>query len=211
MATITIDNAAIEAPEGANLLKVCLDNDIYIPNLCWLETDETPHASCRLCFVEIKGNKAPVPSCTTTATDGMVVKTNTEAVRRLQRTGLRFLLSTHKVECKDCAANKQCALQDIAKFLKVSLKPKKLEQRLHETDVDDSHPCFVYYPNKCVLCGKCVRSCQQKHGHSMLTFAMRGIDTVVSYFKDDNAGELVCDDCGKCVEICPVGALAGKS
>jgi NADH dehydrogenase/NADH:ubiquinone oxidoreductase subunit G len=210
MAKLVIDEAEIEAEEGANLLKVCLDNDIYIPNLCWLESDDTPHASCRLCYVEVGGYKSPVPSCSIAVTDEMVVKTDTDPVRRLQKTGLRFLLSTHKIECKECHANKQCALQDIAKFLKVSLKPKGLEQRFHETDVDEGHPCFTYYPNRCVLCGKCIRVCRNEHGHSTLTFARRGIDTVVTYFKDDDAGDLICDDCGKCAEICPVGALAVK-
>lgn len=210
MAKIVIDGAEIETEEGANLLKVCLDNDIYIPNLCRLETDETPHASCRLCFVEVAGYKSPVPSCTVAVTDEMVVKTDTEPVRRLQETGLRFLLSTHKIECKDCPANKQCELQDIAKFLKVGLKPKGLKQRFHETDVDERHPCFTYYPNRCVLCGKCIRVCRQEHGQSTLTFARRGIDTVVSCFQGDDIEKLPCEDYRACAAICPVGALEVK-
>ena len=210
MLKLQVDNQEIETKEEKTLLQACLDNRIYIPNLCYLEDMEGPSASCRMCFVEIEGIQQPVPSCTVQARDGMVVKTDTPAVRQLQRTALRLLLSVHDVDCKNCHANKKCELQNIAKFLKVGLKPKRLERYLKDTQVDETHPFLNHYPNRCVLCGKCVHICREKHGQSVLTFAKRGFDTVISMYSATDVSSLACRDCDTCVDACPVGALALK-
>ena len=207
---LRVDNQEIDAPEGVTLLQACLDNGIYIPNLCYLENIKSPSASCRMCFVEIEGIRQPVPSCTVQVRDDMIVKTDTPAVRQLQRTGLRLLLSVHDVDCKNCHANKKCELQNIAKFLKVGLKPKPLERYLKETQIDDTHPYLIHYPNRCVLCGKCVHICRGKQGQSVLTFSKRGFDTVISTYSSTDAPSLACRDCDTCVKSCPVGALALK-
>jgi len=210
MPKIRVDGKEIETKQGTTLLQACLDNDIYIPNLCFLESMENPSASCRMCFVEIQGERQPITSCTVTVEDDMVVKTDTPAVRQLQRTALRLLLSVHHVECKRCPANKKCELQRIAKFLKVGLKPKRLERYLKETEVDQNHPFLNHYPNRCVLCGKCVRICRREHGQSVWTFAERGFDTVISAYGEQEASWQTCEKCDVCVEICPVGALTLK-
>jgi len=210
MLKLRVDNQEIETRKGKTLLQACLDNRIYIPNLCYLEEMESPSASCRMCFVEIEGIGQPVPSCTVQVRDNMVVKTDTPAVRQLQRTALRLLLSVHDVDCKNCHANKKCELQNIAKFLKVGLKPKGLERYLKEAQVDETHPFLNHYPNRCVLCGKCVHTCRETHGHSVLTFAKRGFDTVISTYSVTNVSSPTCRDCGTCVKACPVGALALK-
>ena len=210
MLKILVDDKEIDVDEGTPLLQACLDNQIYIPNLCYLEDMESPSASCRMCFVEIEGIPQPVPSCTVQVKDDMVVKTDTPAVRQLQRTALRLLLSVHDVDCKNCHANKKCELQNIAKFLKVSLKPKRMEQYLKETQIDETHPFLIHYPNRCVLCGKCVHICRGKHGQSVLTFAKRGFDTVISTYSATDASSLACGECDTCVKACPVGALALK-
>jgi NADH dehydrogenase/NADH:ubiquinone oxidoreductase subunit G len=210
MLKFRVDNQEIEAEEGKTLLQACLDNRIYIPNLCYLENMKSPSASCRMCFVEIEGMPQPVASCTVQAKDDMVVKTDTPAVRQLQRTALRLLLSVHDVDCKNCHANKKCELQNIAKFLKVGLKPKRLEQYLKETQIDETHPFINHYPNRCVLCGKCVHVCRGKHGQSFLTFAKRGFDTAISTYSSADVSSLDCERCDICVEVCPVGALALK-
>lgn len=207
---LRVDNQEIEIREGKTLLQACLDNEIYIPNLCYLENMDSPSASCRMCFVEIEGEQQPVTSCTVTVRDGMVVKTDTLAVRQLQGTALRLLLSVHDVDCKNCHANKKCELQNIAKFLKVGLKPKRLEQYLKETQIDETHPFINHYPNRCVLCGKCVHVCRGKHGQSFLTFAKRGFDTVISTYSSADVSSPTCERCDICVETCPVGALALK-
>ena len=210
MVKIQVDDQKIEAPKGKTLLQACLDNGIYIPNLCYMESMDTPSASCRMCFVEVEGERQPVTSCTVTVKDNMVVKTSTETVRRLQRTGLRLLLSVHDVDCKNCHANKKCELQNIAKFLKVGLKPKPLKQYLKEVEIDDTHPLLIHYPNRCVLCGKCVHICKGQHDRSVLTFAKRGFDTVISTYRSGDATLLSEKHCDACVNACPVGALALK-
>jgi NADH dehydrogenase/NADH:ubiquinone oxidoreductase subunit G len=163
-----------------------------------------------MCFVEIQGERQPITSCTVTVKDDMVVKTDTPDVRQLQRTALRLLLSVHHVDCKHCPANKKCELQRIAKFLKVGLKPKRLERYLKETEVDQNHPFLNHYPNRCVLCGKCVRSCRRENGQSVWTFAERGFDTVISAYGEAGASSQTCEKCDVCVKICPVGALTLK-
>jgi len=210
MPKIIVDDKGIDVDEGTPLLQACLDNDIYIPNLCYLKGMLYPSSLCRMCFVEIAGENKPVPSCTVTVRENMIVKTDTPAVRRLQRTALRLLLSVHDVDCKNCHANKKCELQNIAKFLKVGLKPKRLERYLKETQIDETHPFLIHYPNRCVLCGKCVHICREKHGESVLTFAKRGFDTVISTYIATDESSLTCGECDTCVKACPVGALALK-
>jgi bidirectional [NiFe] hydrogenase diaphorase subunit len=201
---IVVDNTGIEAVEGASLLQTCLDNDIYVPNLCFLKGMESPPVSCRLCFVELEGINNPVPSCTVKIKEGMSVRTDTERVRRLQQTALKLLLSTHLVECRICPANKSCEIQKLAGFLKVGLKNGEFEKKFKDNNVDKTHPLVHYYPNRCVLCGRCVYVCEKK-GHSILSFASRGLDTVISlYGQEEN---LTCDSCKECIDVCPVKAL----
>lgn len=201
---IIVDNTEIEAAEGDNLLKTCLDNDIYIPNLCYLKDMETPSVSCRLCFVELKEVKNPVSSCTVKIKEGMVVRTDTEKVRVIQQAAFKLLLSTHRVDCRNCPANKICEIQKLAGFLKVGLKSEEYEKKLKDNDIDKTHPLIHYYPNRCVLCGRCVYVCEKKD-HSVLSFANRGLDTVISlYGQEEN---LSCGSCKACIEVCPVKAL----
>ena len=211
MPKIRVDNQEIEVQEGKTVLQACLDNGIYIPNLCYIESMDAPSASCRMCFVEIEGVQQPITSCTMLVKENMVVKTDTESVRKLQRTALRLLLSVHDVDCKNCHANKKCEIQNIARFLKVGLKSKNLTQHFKEPEVIQEHPLLDYYPNRCVLCGKCYHVCRSQHGRTFLTFAKRGFDTTISFFGVEDSSLLDCYTCNACVDICPVGALAPKN
>jgi len=211
MITIVVDDKEIQVKEGANLLKTCLENDIYIPNLCYLDTLEHPPASCRLCFVEIEGRSGPVPACQMEVTKNMVVMTDTSAVRRLQRTALELLLSVHHVDCGHCSANKKCELQRIARFLKVGLKPKRLERYLKDQEILDDHPFLIHYPNRCVLCGKCVQVCREAHGTPAMDFADRGFKTLIRFYGQQTSNPVPCEECGSCVRFCPVGALTLKA
>lgn len=208
--SITVDNRKIEAYSGENLLQACLENGIYIPHLCYIKDIQRPLASCRLCFVEIEGEKAPVTACTQTVIGGMIVRTDTETVRQLQRRGLELLLSVHDVDCGHCPANKRCELQTLARFLKVKLKPDAFDRHLKDAGVIDSHPVLEYYPNRCILCGKCEYICKERTDRPILSFIKRGLNTEISLYwhKDD---DLPCADCLACVDICPVKALVAKT
>lgn len=213
MVALTVDDRTIAAPAGSSVLLACLAAGITIPHLCWLETDSPADApaACRLCFVEIDGFREPVTACTVTVESGMTVRTGTEAVRKLQKTAFKLLLSVHRVDCKHCPANKACALQDMAKFLGVGLGCKPFERVLKEPEVDTRHPVLDYYPNRCVLCGICVRICRDRHESSLLNFAGRGFDTVVGYFDTDPDAAGDCASCQACITACPTGALVERT
>ncbi len=211
MARLLVDNKEIEAREGANLLQTCLDNDIYVPNLCHMKGRGEAHASCRLCFVEIEGVDGPAAACTVRVRDDMNVRTDAPAVRQLQRAGLRMLLSVHHIECKTCPANRSCELQRLAKFLKAPLNARPLETHLKKTRIDQSHPHMDHHPNRCVLCGRCIYACKQHSGDSVLSFARRGMDTVVTSYGAAGASTTDCPECVACIEVCPVGALTPKN
>ena len=195
---------------GSMLLDVCLENGIYIPNLCHVTGMKTPAASCRMCMVAVEGEENPFTACTTRVFDRMVVRTDTEAVRQLQRTALKLLLSVHDIDCRNCSANRQCELQNMARFLKMGLKAAPYETLLKEPAIDRTHPILDYFPNRCVLCGKCIHACKDRNGRSFFSFARRGFKTVVSAYGVDD-GESACNGCRACVEICPVGALAPRN
>lgn len=209
--SLTVDDKMIEVHAGANLLSVCLANGIYIPHLCYLEDMNPVSASCRLCFVEIAGGNGPVPACTVRVEAPITVKTDTPAVRRLQKAGLRLLLSVHRVDCKNCPANRNCELQRIARFLKIGLNSGKLERRLKEPEVQSLHPCLEYYPNRCVLCGRCLHVCSSLHRQVVLTFIRRGFDTAIGYYAASADMNLSYPGCRACIDVCPVAALQPKS
>lgn len=212
MVTLTIDGTEVKAKERSNLLWVALDNGFYIPNLCALKNTQPPvPASCRLCFVEIEGGKAPVASCTTLVNDGMRVYLNTDKVKRIRNTAFELLLSHHPVDCAHCDKNRNCGLQSIAAKLGLRLKLKRFHQIPRELPIDTSHPLFYYNPNKCVLCGRCIQICKER-GTGTLDFAFRGIHTIVSTFSGAPLSE-ACpgNSCLACVAVCPVGSLVAKA
>jgi len=208
--SLTIDGKKITAGEGENLLWVALDNDIYIPNLCTLRDNSEPSAACRLCFVEVEGKEQPVTACTETITEGMVVNTRGGSALRLARNAFELIMASHPVDCAHCAANGLCDLQQIAHHLNIKLKSKRFKKLLRELPIDDSNPLFIYDPNKCVLCGRCIWVCRERLGIGMLGFAHRGFQRVVTTFGDEPFGNFKCQECGECVSVCPTGALVFK-
>ncbi len=211
MISLQIDDKTVKAERGTNLLEACLTENIYIPNLCYLDGMEHPPASCRLCFVEIEGTNHPVSACAISVDREMIVHTGTPQVRQLQKTALQLLLSVHDVDCKNCPANRKCALQDMARFLKTALKSGHLDVFLNKSRIDNRHPRLEYYPNRCVLCGKCVYICHKKHNRAELTFAKRGFETVIGFFDIPDETPSSCETCQACADICPVAALVSKS
>ncbi len=208
--SLTIDGKRITAREGEKLLRVALDNDIYVPNLCALRDRPEPLASCRLCFVEVEGKERPITACTETVTGGMVVNTRGEKALRLAQSGFELLMASHALDCAHCARNGSCELQKIAHHLRVTLKPKRLRKLERQLPIDDSHPLFIYDPNKCVLCGRCVWVCRQRLGVGVFGFAHRGFERVMTTFGDEPIGDSACEECAECIDVCPTGALVWK-
>lgn len=206
--SLTIDGRRVWAAPGDMVLWAALDSGIYIPSLCAIRGKTEPNASCRLCFVEIEGRDRPVTACTTPVAEGMVVSTRGVQAVRLARTALELLLASHPVDCAHCLRNGSCELQNIARHLRVKMKTRRLRKILPELAVDSSHPLFVYDPNKCVLCGRCVWTCREKPGRGIIGFAYRGFRRMVTTFGDEPMDRASCGDCSECVAVCPVGALA---
>lgn len=205
--TITIDGKQIQAQAGEILLHRVLTEGIFIPSLCAIEGLEPPAASCRLCYVEIEGYKRPVTSCSTRIEDGMVVQTRTDAVDRLVRAGFEMLMSVHRLDCKICEGNRRCALQEIAKKRKVSLRVKRLPKIEPDYPVDESRPEIGFNPNHCVLCGKCIHVCNRVVKKGVLDYTHRGLKMTVGTFDGQPLAQQTCGDCVECAKSCPVGAL----
>lgn len=160
--------------------------------------------------MELEGQKSPVTACTTPVAEGMVVNTRGAGALRLARTALELLLASHPLDCTHCLRNHSCELQKIARHLGVKLNAKRFRKILPELAIDSSSPLFIYDPNKCVLCGRCVWVCQEKLGKGIIGFAHRGFKRRVTTFGDQPLGESGCRDCSECVAVCPVGALVLK-
>lgn len=197
----------MRAAPGGKVLWAALDNGIYIPNLCAIRENREPFAACRLCFVEIEGKDSPVTACTTPVSEGMVVNTRGAKALRIARTALELLLASHPIDCAHCPKSGSCELQKIAKHLGVKLNTKRFRKILPDLPVDSSSPLFIYDPNKCVLCGRCVWVCKEKMGRGAIGFAYRGFRRIVTTFGDEPVGRSICSDCTECVAVCPVGAL----
>jgi len=207
---LTVDGRTVQAREGRTVLEACLENDIYVPNLCFLKGMENPPASCRLCFVEIEGRPRPVSSCKVEARPGMVVRTDTEAVKKLQLSGFQLLMSCHHLH-PHCPAERGCDMWRIARHLGVKIKQKRLDYIRRDPPPPQDHPFLCYDYRRCVLCGRCVYVCRRKHGISLLNFAGRGFDTVVSTYGWEDVENPPCGECRACVEVCPTAAIFFKA
>ena len=207
--SLTIDGKVIKAPPGEKVLQAALNNGIYIPNLCARPDAPVPHASCRLCWVEIEGRA--VTACTETVAEGMVVDTRGEPALRLARTALELLLASNNVDCASCLQSGSCRLQDIAAHLRVKITTRRFKKIRRNLPVDSSSPLFSYDPNKCVLCGQCIWACRQRLGIGALGFAYRGFNRRMTTFADQPIGQTQCRNCGDCVVACPTGALCYKA
>ena len=204
---LTINGVEVRVNKGATVLEAAQTAGIYIPTLC-SDPDLEPYGSCRLCVVEIEGMRGLPTACTTPATNGMVVQTETTAVNEVRRTAVDLLIADHPVDCLTCRKNQQCELQKIAAYLGIT------ERRFPHADrvfpVDTSNPFFDLDRNYCILCAKCVRTCDEVSGVGAIDLAFRGYPAKVATFGDKPLIESICKSCGECVVRCPVGALAPK-
>ncbi len=209
VATIHIDGHKVEVAEGANFLQVARDNGFDIPGLCYHPRTSVTGA-CRLCVVKIAGRPGVVPSCTVNVTDGMEVIAFDEELESMRRMLIDLLLSEHNCDCMTCESAGNCELQDLAYRYGLDNRTRRFVARERLLpDRDLSSPVLAYDPSKCIVCARCIKACDEIEGKGVLSFANRGLETVVAAGLGEwEASE--CDGCGECVQLCPTGAIMEK-
>ncbi len=201
---LTIDGVRVEVERGATALEAAQKAGIYIPTLCY-HPDLTPFGACRLCIVEAENMRGFPPSCTTPATEGMVVRTSTPRVQELRRNVFELILSEHPWQCLTCPKNERCELQEVARH--IGLEEVSLPPVYKNLLVDRENPFFERDYNKCILCGRCVRVCQEIRGVGAIAFTHRGSQTMVGTAFGHSLKDAGCMFCGSCVDVCPTAAL----
>ena len=205
--TLTIDGQRVVAWPGATVLDVARVGGRYIPTLCW-DPLLKPFGACRLCVVEIDGLKGLPASCTTPAEDGMVVRTGGESVAAARRLALDLIIADHPLECLVCRSNQRCELQKVAARLGYtgsSLRPTR-----RDIPLDSSNPFYDRDLAKCILCGRCVRACDEIRGVHAIQFVNRSFELKIGTAMDRPVVDSNCESCGQCVDTCPTGALVDR-
>jgi formate dehydrogenase major subunit len=222
MVTLTIDGQRVTVPEGTSIMRAAMEAGTQIPKLCATDMVDA-FGSCRLCLIEIEGRAGTPASCTTPATNGLVVHTQTERLKKLRKGVMELYISDHPLDCLTCAANGDCELQDMAGavglrdvrygyegenhvFAKSEGKPNAAWM-----PKDESNPYFTYDPSKCIVCSRCVRACEEVQGTFALTISGRGFDSRVSPGMSESFLGSECVSCGACVQACPTATLTEKS
>jgi bidirectional [NiFe] hydrogenase diaphorase subunit len=206
--TLTIDGHEVSGRRGQTILEVAREHDIDIPTLCHLDGLGDVGA-CRICLVEVAGSNKLLPACVATIFEGMDVLTNTERLQKYRRNLLELLFTERNHVCSVCVSNGHCELQSLAQ--KQGLTHVRLPYRNPQLPVDASHERFTLDHNRCILCTRCVRVCAEIEGAHVWDVMGRGIDcTIISDLHQD-WGSSSCTRCGKCVQVCPTGALFDKS
>jgi bidirectional [NiFe] hydrogenase diaphorase subunit len=206
--TLTIDGMEVGARETQTVLEVARENNIKIPTLCFLEGLST-WGACRLCIVEVKGSRRLMPACVTKVTDGMEVVTNSERLQKYRRMTLELLFAERNHVCSVCVSNNRCELQKRA--MEAGMNHVHVPYLFPKAPVDASHDRFVMDHNRCILCTRCVRVCDEIEGAHTWDVTGRGIKSKVITDLNQPWGESEsCTNCGKCVQVCPTGALFEK-
>ncbi|MDR3493144.1 MAG: bidirectional hydrogenase complex protein HoxU [Ancalomicrobiaceae bacterium] len=203
-----IDGVLCTATEGQTIFEVAEANGKVIPSLCHME-GVSPAGSCRLCLVEVAGVDRLLPACTTPAQRGMAVTTTSDRLVRHRRLALELMFVERNHVCAVCVSNGHCELQALAMSLGVTYV--RYPYNSPRLPVDVSHPRFVLDHNRCILCSRCVRVCDEIEGAHVWDIGGRGIGSRVVAELDQPWGDSqACTSCGKCVQVCPTGALVEK-
>jgi iron-only hydrogenase group A len=205
--TIEVNNKKIKAEKGETILSALNRNGIIIPTLCRMK-EFTPTGACRMCVVEVEGRERLVTACSQPVEEWMKIKTHSPRVIRARKTIVELLLSNHPDDCLYCDRNLDCELQRLAEELNIRerrIRGKKIKLRL-----DQSSPAIVRELSKCILCGRCVRVCEELITATTLDFINRGGQTHIGTTMDRDFNFSSCVHCGQCVQVCPTGALHEK-
>lgn len=206
MIHLTIDGEAIEVKEGTTILEAAKLLNVHIPTLCHHE-DQAVKAVCRICVVEVEGQRLLPAACSTPVSEGMVVKTASPKVIKARKNIMELILARHPQDCLVCSKNGSCELQKTARDLNMT-KPNRYERQLREKRFDDTSPSIVRDMSKCILCNRCVETCSDKQGVMVMAKENRGFNTVIVPPYGKKLIDTSCVNCGQCVQVCPVGALS---
>lgn len=206
--TIEVNNRKIQAKEGEMLLSALNRAGIKVPTQCHME-GFSPSGACRMCVVEVEGQRGLLPSCAYPVQEGMKVKTHSPRAVRARKTIIELLLANHPDDCLYCVRNRDCQLQELAEEHGVRQRRYTGEKNTYKVDM--SSPSIVRDPEKCILCGKCVRVCEEVQGVSAIDFINRGSKSIVGTAFDEGLNVSSCVNCGQCVMVCPTGALREQS
>ena len=205
--SITVNGMKVPLEGEKNLLSVIRKAGIEMPTFCY-HSELSVYGACRLCIVEIEGRGIDT-SCSTPPRDGMVIKTHTPKLRKMRKTLIELLLANHDTSCTTCDKSSACKLRDLAATLGVTSIPYKKTKAPRKPDL--LSPSLMRYPDKCVLCGDCVRYCDEIQGVGAIDFAYRGEDVVVTPAFNKSLGQVDCINCGQCAAVCPTGAIVPRS
>ncbi|MEY3544193.1 MAG: bidirectional hydrogenase complex protein HoxU [Cyanobacteriota bacterium] len=207
--TLRINDHDLAVPIGTTLLQAARGAGIHIPTLCFLEGISAV-AACRLCLVELEGSDRLLAACVTTAAEGMRVHTDTPRLQEIRRTVIELLFTEGNHVCAVCVANGHCELQNLA--VEVGMDHSRLPYRFPQRGVDLSHAQYGLDHNRCILCTRCVRVCDEVEGAHVWDVGWRGEHCqIVSGLSEPWGDVSACTHCGKCVEVCPTGALFHKA
>ncbi|MFG1183534.1 MULTISPECIES: formate dehydrogenase subunit alpha [Xanthobacter] len=211
LVTLTIDGMKVQVPEGTSIMRAAMEVGNQIPKLCATDMLDA-FGSCRLCLVEIEGRNGTPASCTTPVADGIVVKTQTERLKKIRKGVMELYISDHPLDCLTCSANGDCELQDMAGVVGLRDVRYGYEGENHtKLGKDESNPYFTYEKSKCIVCNRCVRACEEVQGTFALTISGRGFDSRVSPGMDESFLTSECVSCGACVQSCPTATLNEKA
>ena len=203
---VTIDDRQLTAKPGQTILDLATENCIEIPNLCH-DKRLKPTGSCRMCLVEVEGQRAPVTACTFEVSDNMVVRTNTEKIYSLRKRVLELLFYEHRGSCTTCDDNGQCKLQQYAYEYQLSDDVLNMPPAEARPNYTTGNEAIEYDPNRCIRCGRCIRICEEVQMDRALTFRERANRIEVTTAFDMPLNDSTCELCGQCISTCPTGAL----
>ena len=207
MVNVTIDGRKLQVPKSATVLSAAQAAGISVPSLCY-HPELRPEGACRVCVVEVEGARTLVASCVYPVNEGMVVHTNTAAVREARKTVVELLLANHPQDCLSCQRNTNCELQTIAADL--GIRKVRFDGVKKSLPLDANNPSLVRDQNKCILCGRCIKACSDRQGVNVYSFAKRGFDTVVAPAFEVGLDQAPCTYCGQCASVCPTAAIVEK-